>query len=223
MTINPHRAAALDLLARLKHDDSPTDPAPASVLAARAVGHAILSLDEDAAAVDPGLLDDTDTTTHVEIGGQRMTEAAFNAARRPLLEGVASNSEREQLQAVYGRGDAPATPPLERDLQGGQALVLGGSDDLIEIYGSVSDEYPAYNGGTIAVDLADGKPTVILALAMDGDGVWRITQPQGASPSVTIWTCPPDLEADLGDGRGIREVYSDRAVITGAVAAELLP
>jgi hypothetical protein len=43
--------------------------------------------------------------THVEIGGQRMTEAQFEAARRPLLDGVASAAEADRLREVWGRSD----------------------------------------------------------------------------------------------------------------------
>lgn len=50
----------------------------------------------DVAVVPP------DVESYVEIGGQRMTEAQFEAARRPLLDGVASAAEADRLREVWG-------------------------------------------------------------------------------------------------------------------------
>ena len=44
-------------------------------------------------------------TYYVEIGGQRMTGAQYEAARRPLLDGVASIAEAERMREVWGQTD----------------------------------------------------------------------------------------------------------------------
>lgn len=82
--------------------------------------------------------------------------------------------------------------------------IYGASDDLIEIEGDISEEFPAYNLHEDAVIGASNG--VLLRVRYDDDGVWRLTPIHGAD-RVTITVAPVDDDDN----------YSDRAVITDPV------
>ena len=82
----------------------------------------------------------------------------------------------------------------------GAVVVTGMSDDLIELDGAVSEEFDIGNGGSGLVAFSNG---VLLRVAFDDDGIWRITPLFGAD-KVSV------AQADA-DGR------TDAATVAGPV------
>lgn len=50
--------------------------------------------------------------------------------------------------------------------------IYGASDDLIEIEGDISEEFPYYDGGANLLAFSDGT---VLRAKYDSDGIWRFT------------------------------------------------
>lgn len=83
--------------------------------------------------------------------------------------------------------------------------IYGASDDLIEIDGSIREEFP-YNGhdGGALIAISDGT---LLRIQYTHDGVWRITPlVYGSAPYTKV-------EADGADS----DNYSDRVTLTGEI------
>ena len=95
----------------------------------------------------------------------------------------------------------------------GHATVRGYSDDLIEIGGAIYEEFGAYDRDTRLK--FDNGATLIVRYDRDGDGIWRIENPQ-AHPSVTIVRCE-DREG-YTDPDGL--IYSDLATVAGATSVQ---
>lgn len=89
-----------------------------------------------------------------------------------------------------------------------QTRIVGASDDLIEMYGAIDDEFGAYdiksqftfdNGVVLTIDYTD-------------DGIWRIEDVSLRPGLVTITRCEDREGYTDRDG----PVYSDEAVVEGA-------
>jgi hypothetical protein len=86
--------------------------------------------------------------------------------------------------------------------------VCGGSDDLIELRGAITEEWLHYGPGPARVAFDNG---VVLDIEYDRDrdGIWRISIIAGHDHA-RVLTCPdPTAEDD----------YTDTAIVTGARAA----
>lgn len=89
--------------------------------------------------------------------------------------------------------------------------IYGASDDLIEIEGSLREEFAAAYEASTWLVFGDGT---ILEVRYDDNGVWRITQKTAGSSYLQKLEAPVDDEDN----------YSDRVILTGelnwVIAAE---
>ena len=95
--------------------------------------------------------------------------------------------------------------------------IVGASDDLIEMYGAIDDEFGAYDVNTM-LTFDNG---VRLTIDYTDDGVWRIKDCSLRPGLVTITACEDRPGYEGPDG----PVYSDEAVVEGAskVSLEVIP
>jgi hypothetical protein len=84
--------------------------------------------------------------------------------------------------------------------------VYGASDDLIEVDGAVSEEFPLHDDDE--GDLLAFSNGVILRVCYSKSGVWRITRVVGDAEWVSIEQAPEDDEDN----------YTDRATVNDSVA-----
>lgn len=89
-----------------------------------------------------------------------------------------------------------------------QTHVCGGSDDLIELRGALTEEWLHYGPGPARL-VFDNGVVLDIEYDRDRDGIWRITIIDGHDHA-RVLTCPdPTGEDD----------YTDTAVVTGARTA----
>lgn len=81
--------------------------------------------------------------------------------------------------------------------------IYGASDDLIEIEGDITDEYPASENGD-AIHLSNG---FVFSIVYDNDGFWRI--------SALSW--PDDVTWTHHAATDIDDDYSDVVTVDGHV------
>jgi hypothetical protein len=83
-----------------------------------------------------------------------------------------------------------------------KVTIYGASDDLIEVDGDISEEFPLNNTGNDGDVLAFSDGT-ILRIAYTDPGVWRITKVAQGTATLTIEQAPEDVDDD----------YTDRATL----------
>lgn len=84
----------------------------------------------------------------------------------------------------------------------GTLRVNGGSDDLIEIHGMISEEFKAYGGDGYVLGFSDGT---VLRIIYTPQGIWRITPVEPGAAVLHIEQAP----------EGDDENYSDVAILGG--------
>lgn len=110
--------------------------------------------------------------------------------------------------------------------------IYGASDDLIEVEGSVRDEFDAPYGrnALVAVDAhvpgVQHPVSIRLEVEYDKEGIWRVRPDEGYNlladgmPEIEI---VPARGEDEGNDEWGCPGYSDRAVVRGGFKARLVP
>ena len=81
--------------------------------------------------------------------------------------------------------------------------IYGASDDLIEVEGDITEEFPAITDESSLLAFSDGT---LLRVRYDEDGLWRITPLAKGTATLSI---TPATDPDSAN-------YSDRATLEGA-------
>lgn len=99
------------------------------------------------------------------------------------------------------------TTHRDKETDGMDTIVYGASDDLVEIEGSIREEFSALGGdGPKYLGLSNG---VVLRIEYDSDGIWRVAPRAGHSRVEVVFARGEDAGADDDGCPG----YSDKAVI----------
>ncbi|WP_328344610.1 hypothetical protein [Micromonospora sp. NBC_00421] len=82
--------------------------------------------------------------------------------------------------------------------------VYGASDDIIEVDGDISAEFPYRNAEPATLGFSDGT---LLRITYTNAGIWRISPIVRGAADLTIEQAPENDDSN----------YSDRATLSGAV------